>query len=77
MLSFFMLIIKQSHEENNKLVLQFERHSAFPLYCEKSYKFSCVMKLVEVDFAMNNKSFILHQARKNFSFDERKKNKNF
>ena len=68
-----MLIIKQSHEENSKLVLQFKGYSSFPLYCEKSYKFSCVMKLVEVDFAKDKRSFILHQARQKFSFDERKK----
>lgn len=58
-----MLIIKQSHEENSKLVLQFEGRSAFPLEYEESHEFSFGVVRVELDVFKDKKSFILHQAR--------------
>ena len=68
-----MVIIKQSHEGNSKLVLQFEGRSAFPLGYEQSDEFSFGMVRVELDLFKDKKSFTLHQARPKFSFDERKK----
>ena len=68
-----MLIIKQSHEENSKLVLQFEGRSAFSLDCEKPYKFSFGVAPVELDVFKDKKSFILHQARQKFPITKEKK----
>ncbi len=58
-----MVIIKQSHEGNSKLVLQFEGYSAFPLEYGESYEFSFGVVRVELDVFKDKKSFILHQAR--------------
>lgn len=68
-----MVIIKQSHEGNSKLVLQFEGRSAFPLEYEDYDEFNFWMAEVELDLFKDKKNFTLHQARQKFSFDERKK----
>ena len=55
-------------EENSKLVAQVAGQPSFSLDYEGSDKFSFAMAGIELEFAKDKKSFILHQAGQNFTF---------
>lgn len=59
------LILK---EENNKLMVQADGQPAFPLDYEGADKFSFTMAGIDLEFAKDKKSFILHQGGQNFTF---------
>ena len=55
-------------EENNKLVAEVAGQPSFSLDYEGSDKFSFAMAGIELEFAKDKKSFILHQAGQDFTF---------
>ena len=55
-------------EENNKLVAHVAGQPSFSLDYEGSDKFSFAMAGIELEFAKDKKSFILHQAGQDFTF---------
>ncbi len=56
------------NEENNKLMVRADGQNAFPLEFEGEDKFSFSMAGIELAFAKDKKSFVLHQGGQKFTF---------